>query len=182
MLFNALAYAEAQTGDSQNARKHAESAMKWNRTDADRQTTDNILRYLDSRAAAETREQRENAPHENAPIAADDASGSAPPVLRRKDAGASPPPAIPREPVHRIEGLAQSVDCTGKGARLVVLSEGKLITFDIPDPERVRLTHNGAATFNFTCGPQKSFHIAVEYLPAAKLDGKIAGSVIKLEF
>jgi tetratricopeptide (TPR) repeat protein len=48
-LFNALAYVDMQTGNPDDARKQAEAALKWDRTDAEKQRTEQLIRFLDSR-------------------------------------------------------------------------------------------------------------------------------------
>jgi len=49
-FFNALAYAYTQTSNYPEARKQAEAAKKWDRTDRDKEQTESLLRYLDGRA------------------------------------------------------------------------------------------------------------------------------------
>jgi tetratricopeptide (TPR) repeat protein len=48
-LFNALAYGFLQTGNFEEARKQAELARKWDKTEGEKQRTENLLAYLDSR-------------------------------------------------------------------------------------------------------------------------------------
>jgi hypothetical protein len=44
--------------------------------------------------------------------------------------------------------------------------DGKVLSFAMPDPQKILIRHNGSATFEFTCGPQKPFHVVVEFAPA----------------
>jgi len=55
------------------------------------------------------------------------------------------------------------------------------MTFAIPKPDMILLKHNSDVTFDLTCGPQKAFPIAVEYVPAER-QGKVVGDVKMLEF
>jgi Flp pilus assembly protein TadD len=45
-LFNALAYANLQAGFRDEARRQAETALKWDKTDAEKQRTEQLLRIL----------------------------------------------------------------------------------------------------------------------------------------
>jgi len=56
--FNALAYAYTQTSNFPEARKQAEAAKKWDRTDRDREQTESLLRYLDAQAQNEQDNKR----------------------------------------------------------------------------------------------------------------------------
>jgi len=55
------------------------------------------------------------------------------------------------------------------------------MTFDMPDPLKVQLEHNSNTTFDFTCGPQKPFPVAIEFVPHTGSDS-IAGDIRKIEF
>ncbi|MDQ6676276.1 MAG: tetratricopeptide repeat protein [Acidobacteriota bacterium] len=182
--FNALAYAYAQTGDFPEARKQAEAAKKWDRADGEKEQTESLLRYLDARAQNKqhdernrevfNREQAEGRPH----LARAPAANAifAPP----SPTGPVNPFIAPGQKVLRAEGTAKEVGCEG-GLQFTILSSGKLMTFAIPKPEMVLLKHNSDVTFDFICGPQKAFPIAVEYIPAEH-QGKVAGDVKMLEF
>ena len=177
--FNALAYAYSQTGSFPEAHKQAEAARKWNRTDEEKEQTESLLRYLDARAqdheSPATAEPTDERPHlERKPLEA-------------KATFAPPSPNAPGNPfvapgqkVLRAEGVAKDVLCEG-GLKIAILSSGKLMTFAIPKPDRILLKHNSAIEFTFTCGPQKPFPIAVEYI-AAEHPGKVTGEVKMLEF
>jgi tetratricopeptide (TPR) repeat protein len=47
-LFNALAFGYVRTGNREEARKQAQTALKWDRTEDEKQRTQNILAYLDA--------------------------------------------------------------------------------------------------------------------------------------
>jgi tetratricopeptide (TPR) repeat protein len=186
--FNALATAYTQVDNVPEARKQLEAATKWGRSDYDKEKTASLLRYLDARAnqnASQTtlgQDQRQSA--------GEDARQGRPYLTRTKAPDpvfAPPSPSGPVNPfvqrgqkVLRAEGVAREVGCKS-GLQITILSSGTLMTFAIPKPEMVLLKHNSAVTFDFTCGPQKPFPIAVEYIPAEP-QGKIAGDVKMLEF
>jgi hypothetical protein len=54
--------------------------------------------------------------------------------------------------------------------------------FAIEDPGAVQLKHSGDTTFEFKCGPQKPFTVAVEYAPSEDATKGVAGIVRVLEF
>jgi Flp pilus assembly protein TadD len=157
MLFNGLAYAYAQTGDFDKARKNLTNALKWEKTDDDKERANQLTRYLDARDDAAKR--------------------NAPPDLTEYN-----PFVLPGEKVERIEGEARTVECTGDHATLVVEVGASTMSFQITDPNRIMLKHEGAETFQFSCGPQKKFHVAVEYVPDITFGPGVAGSVRKIEF
>jgi hypothetical protein len=54
--------------------------------------------------------------------------------------------------------------------------------FAIDDPKQVLLKHRGQAEFDFSCGPQKPFGVAVEYVPEPDKRKPVAGVLRALEF
>lgn len=196
--FNALAYAYTQTGNVPQARKQIEAATKWDSTDDDKERTASLLRYLDARAQAEQHNKANGSvavQPEPAPEQINEKGETRPRLARAPAAPATPfAPPSPNSPANpfvargqkvlRAEGTAKEVGCQG-GLQITILSGGTLMTFAIPKPDMVLLKHNSEYTFDFTCGPQKPFPIAVEYIPAehaVKIAGKIAGDVKSLEF
>jgi len=182
-VFNGMAYADAQLGNLEEARRQAENARKWDRTDADKRQTDDLIKYLDYR---ENAAKPPAAPEQAVVRPSAEAPQSEAPVLRRtapqQETSNRNPLAKPGEKIERIEGTAKSLDCGNTGARLTVLAGGKTISFDLGDPEKIQLVHNGQATFDFNCGPQKPFPIAIEYVPAKDAGQGVAGSVRRMEF
>jgi tetratricopeptide (TPR) repeat protein len=184
-LFNGMAYAYMQIGNLAEARKQAINARKWDRTEVDSRQTDDLIRYLDLRESAEKTPARAALPQ---------AASLAPPAseipalqrVRPPQPGDRNPFVQEGEKIERVEGVAKSLDCEGKGARFLVLVGQKVLTFDMPDPGLIQLKHNSDATFDFTCGPQKPFAVAIEYVPAATGAGgkatDTAGAIRKIEF
>ncbi len=164
--FNALAYSYAHTGNLSEARKQAESAKKWDRTDPDKEQTANLLRYLEEQERAKPVAASEGARDAGRPRLAMASKGN--PFVK---AG---------EKVVRVEGTAKEVGCDG-GLQFTIVSGGTAMTFAVSNPNLILIKHNSDTTFDFQCGPQKEFPIAVEYVPAERR-GKIAGYVRMLEF
>jgi tetratricopeptide (TPR) repeat protein len=173
-LFNAMAYGYSRIGNVDEARKQAQAALKWDKTDAERERTENILSYLDSRGkpalAGLASEIDDNRPHLTRPAETDDAT---PPPPKN-------PFVKPGEKIERIEGTAKALDCEGK--RFLIEAGGKTIAFDMRDPGRVLLKHKDSITVDFMCGPQKAFPVVVEYAPGEKIGKDVVGSLRSLEF
>ncbi|HTA46303.1 MAG TPA: tetratricopeptide repeat protein [Bryobacteraceae bacterium] len=179
LVFNGMAYAYAQKGDLTSARQQALNARKWDRTDVETRQTDDLIRYIDrvqsaGKASAIPEIARSNP-----------GSDSAPPTLRR-----AVPPAFRAEPdivtpgerVERVQGTMKALDCSGDHPRLEVLVEGKPLILDVAEPEKVVLKHDGAATFDFTCGPQKPVAATIEYTPVSGPGKSPAGNLRGIEF
>lgn len=183
MVFNGMAFAYTQIGNFEEARKAADNARKWDRTEADTHQTDDLMRYLESRDTASRK--REQIATAKAPLAEATASEAAP-ALRRSTA---PPesaekiaPAAPREMLQRVEGTAKSLDCGGKVPRFTIIAGPKTLSFEMANPERIQLKHNGHATFDFNCGQQKPFAVAIEYVPARDPSQGVEGAIRTIEF
>jgi tetratricopeptide (TPR) repeat protein len=176
MVFNGIAYAYTQTGDLVQARKYAINARKWNRTDDETRQTDDLIRYLNERESAEKENARISPPQ----LAEPDSSQR--PSLRRTPMAESEV-APPRERRARVEGIAKSLDCSAEVARLSVLVGQNTITFALTEPDKIILKHDGNATFDFSCGPQKPLPISIEYVPVENPAAQgVAGVVRQIEF
>jgi tetratricopeptide (TPR) repeat protein len=69
----------------------------------------------------------------------------------------------PGDQPRRVEGDLREVVCGVNTIRLMVDTEEGTLALDVPDPSRVEIRHAGAAAFEFTCGPQGSRKVVVEY-------------------
>lgn len=163
--FSAYAYDDMRLGQDDDARKNAEQAKHWAKSPHDVEQAENILHYLDLKKQT-VAQPAAIAP--STPVSPDDSAG----FVRVK----------PRELLSRAEGVATALACNGKQAVLTIRSDGKSLRFVIPDPDRISIKHAGAATFDFTCGPQKPFHIVVEYVAPQNPVARIDGTVRSLEF
>lgn len=134
MVFNGLGYANLQLGNFPEARKDAENARKWDRTEADTRQTDSLMQYLDAREAA----QKRGARTESAKGALPDAEPSETPMLKRAvpadDSGERTMVSPPSEQTEHIEGIAKSLDCEGKVVRFTILAGQKTMSFAMEDP------------------------------------------------
>lgn len=184
--FSALAYADMQTGDTAEARKNAESAKQWAKTPEETERADSILHYLDQQQAEAAKPRFVPAPAANS---ASTSTGDRP-VLARHPEPVSPAPGdlAPKqllrrdEQLSRVEGLAQRLDCNGASARFHVLVGQKPMVFDIPDPTNVTIKHSDESHHDFTCGPQKPFHVVIQYAPSADSKATSAGVIRSMEF
>ena len=181
-VFNAQGYAYAYKGDLASARKVAEDARKWDKTEAEKQQTEQLVKYLDAREETDRRReaaaQIPSVPGRNASTEAEENVPPGEPVLQEQN------PVIrrPGELLRRVQGTLEVFDCSATKPRLVVSVDGKLMKFELTDPDRVQLLHDGKDQFEFNCGPQKKFSITVEYVPDASLAEGIAGAVRRLVF
>jgi len=181
--FSTIAYAYLQTGHSDDARKNAEAAKKWAKTPEQSEQANSILRYLDEQEAA----RRAPVPVpvvKAAPRATLDAAPASDPLptLRRQSVPPADRPPPKEVGLNRVEGTAKRLDCAGNSARFSVLVGNATMVFLIADPNKVQLKHSGEVTHDFTCGPQKPYHVVVEYVPQADTKTGVAGVVRSLEF
>jgi hypothetical protein len=181
MVFNGMAYAALQLGNLTVARQHALSARKWDRTEAETRQTDDLIRYLDQREAAAKAPARVavvQPPVETAPGSAGQ------PTLRRTPLAETDAVAPQRrEKTVRVEGTAKALDCSGGTPRFTITVGTKILAFDLKDPDKIILKHNGDGVFDFACGPQKPFPVAIEYAPAENASAQgSAGAIRVIEF
>lgn len=178
--FSALAYSYLQTGELDKAREDAESAKKWAKTPEQKQQADAVLRYLEERKSGGTVAQ---------------SSSDQRPLLRRAEPRAEfavteqnsivnrANPFITKEDkMMRVEGLARKLACGGDSVLFYVQVDKTTLIFEIPDPDRVVIKHEGEMKHDFACGQQKGYKVTVDYaaLPDAKTGS--AGIVRGLEF
>lgn len=174
-LFPALAFAYLQTGDKEKARENAELAKKWAKTPQQIEHADALLQSLEpKRMTAQTAQANDQVPR-----------------IRRVERSEfqvveERPPANPfvakDDQMSHVEGVAQRLDCSGKTARFHVLVGKTGMIFDIPDPNRVLITHSGEMNHDFSCGAQKPYKVSVDYAVLPDPKTGIAGIVRGLEF
>ena len=177
-LFSGLAYAHAQLGDREQARVNVEKAKKYAKTPEQKTRADDLLRYLDAqqravdaaKARSEQARTADSIPQPSQKLEPPDPAQPTNPFVR------------PGERLKRVEGVATHLECDNKQARLRVSVGARIMLFAIDDPKRVLLKHAGQMTFDFTCGPQKPFGVAVEYVPEPDSRKPVAGVVRALEF
>ena len=171
--FRALAYAYYRLGQMEDARKNAESAVKFAKEPKDSELAKEFLAYL----AQEPSKRAAKPPALNLDER---------PRLARRDAPAETatpePPAPLREMTFSVVGSLQQVDCLGKTARLRLQVDGKAIAFLIEDPMTVTVKGSSEGRHDFTCGAQKPATVALEYLKRADTKLETEGLVRSIEF
>ena len=176
-VFNGIAYAYTQTGDLVQARKNAVNARKWDRTDADTSQTDDLIRFLDEREAAGEEKSRTGRNCRTGFIRARPRYAGPPWLMPPSRAGA------PREKESAWKAPRKASIAVARSARLSVLVGQNTMTFALAEPDKIILKHDGNATFDFACGPQKPLPISIEYDPAENPAAQgVAGAVRQIEF
>jgi tetratricopeptide (TPR) repeat protein len=155
--FRALAFAYYELHKPEEAKKNAESALKYSSESKDVDQAKQLLAYVTQ--APSLKEQ----------------DGSR--RLIARDA----PPALKQTTV--VEGVLQQVDCLGKGARLRILTGVKQVSFLIEDPASVRFkSASPEASHSLTCGPQNPVNVTIEHLPKPDPEYGTEGLVRSIEF
>ena len=177
--YPALSQAYLQLGDRMKARECAEAARKWATTPQQIDRAESMLRSLESRRPSAQ------------VVAKTPSDVEEPPRLRRQEehdyvvVEQGPPqnPFVKKDDeITRVEGIAQRLDCLGKSARLHVLVGKNAMVFEIQDPGKVQIRHNGEITHDLVCGVQSHYKVAVEYALAPDAKMGVAGIVRALEF
>jgi tetratricopeptide (TPR) repeat protein len=174
--FRALAYSNYRLGRQEQAKRNAESALKYAKEPDDVKLATELLAYVS---------QDHSKSPESAATPASHAEDR--PLLTRR--GPEPPPtAEPATPVdtrrtYPVTGTLEAVDCLDKMARLRVLAGGKRMALLIEDPNKIAIIHGGAGgAHEFSCGPQKSVPVTLEYVLQPDAQYKTEGLVRSIEF
>lgn len=85
----------------------------------------------------------------------------------------------PSDDLRRVQGYLREIDCSGQATRIVVDVSGERLSLTIPDPLHVQMRN---APPEFTCGPQQSTPVAVEFAASKTQDRKLDGIVRGLDF
>ncbi|HYP12692.1 MAG TPA: tetratricopeptide repeat protein, partial [Bryobacteraceae bacterium] len=189
-LFSALAYCHANLGDTQAARKNTQDALKWSKSPEQTANVEQLVRYLDAREQAarldlaSSRTTPNPAQDAGRPLMrrTDDNGGVAAPAVAPPTSGDTNPFVAAGETLQRVEGTATSLDCGGQRAVLLVKVGSTTMKFEVDDPERVRLRHQGKMTFDFNCGAQKPFRVGVDYVATKPARSGVDGTLRGLEF
>jgi len=138
--WNALAYAQAKSGDRRAAAESARRAAIL----AHNPEEERMAAELTQLAAAPPPPTRDRKPEVTTPRSWQNPKGDA-----------------------RVEGTLTEVDCSADPVRLVVSAEGKTIELTVRDPARVVLINADGASTTLVCGGQ-SLPVAVEYEGSSK--------------
>ena len=165
VLFRSLAYASAQVGDREQAITAAKRLVELVKPE-EKEDAERLLRFVSRN------------PEEDAPVVVSRAPRASvepsPPVIESK------PVPTPQSP--SIAGKLQHVECLGKQARLVLAVNGRPVRFLVDDPAAVQIRGREGISVEFTCGPQKSQQVVIEYEPQDNLKLGTAGVVRVIEF
>ena len=86
----------------------------------------------------------------------------------------------PGDKIRHVDGALREIECSGAVTRFVVDTSEGPVTLAIPDPGHVQMRN---APAEFTCGPQKSTKVSVDYAissaPGVKADGLVRGMQFK---
>ena len=80
----------------------------------------------------------------------------------------------PSDDLARVPGTGHEIDGTSHTPPIAADVSGNHLALTIPDPQHVQMRNSPA---EFTCGPQQSSQVAVEYAatPGSKIDGIVRG-------
>jgi tetratricopeptide (TPR) repeat protein len=81
----------------------------------------------------------------------------------------------PGDKIRHVDGALREIECSGAVTRFVVDTPEGPVTLAIPDPGHVQMRN---APSEFTCGPQKSTKVAVDYA-ITNSDGLVRGMQFK---
>jgi tetratricopeptide (TPR) repeat protein len=148
--FSQAAFDYLQLGEDDQARTNAELAKKWSKKPGDTQQAERILELLDRKKEMLEHPEKFSAQR---------------PRLERSTKALAERPTLTviKEDLEHIEGKARKLVCAGKSAALSIDAGGKLKTFVIPDPELIQIRHGSSVTFDFSCGPQDGYSVAIDY-------------------
>jgi tetratricopeptide (TPR) repeat protein len=170
--FRALGYAFYRLNDGVEAKKHAESALKYAADERQKQIATELLAYV-TRAASRP----------GAPPAIPAPDGR--PRLQRRPADETAATLAPEplDQTRQVQGLLKQVDCLDASARLRLEVEGKERAYLIDDPSKVIIKAAGdGGKHDFTCGPQKPVTVGIGYIENANTELGVEGLIRTLEF
>jgi Flp pilus assembly protein TadD len=142
--WNALAYAQAKSGDRQTASESARRASILAHTPEEEHMAAALTQLAAAPPSAAEKMVRDKKPEVTTPPSWQNPKGDA-----------------------RIEGTLTEVDCSTDPVRLIVSAEGKTIELSVRDPAEVVLVNAEGASTTLVCGGQ-SLPVAVEYLASSK--------------
>jgi len=187
-MFQAMAMAFFETGQTEEARKAAERARKYAKTETQIRSSQQILEYVSqSEEEVQARRGRVSVARTR-PQSSNDAD-QAPPTLQRRQGEPAAETVVENatgstfaEPSQRVLGALTRVDCRDEEAVLHLVVQGKPLALVINDPEMVRIVGRAGGKVEFSCGPQKNVAVSVGYEP--KKDEKLGttGVVKVIEF
>jgi tetratricopeptide (TPR) repeat protein len=103
-------------------------------------------------------------------------------LLKLVNGRSQPAAAVhPGEKLQQMAGMARSIECSSEGNRLQIAAGDKVVTFDLPSPEAVEITHKPAG-YAISCGALQPAPVGVEYAPPRSAMQTSVGIVRRLVF
>jgi tetratricopeptide (TPR) repeat protein len=172
-LYRAQSYAHLRLGNREQAERALEIARKHAQSPSE----------IESVTKLETLVHWQGPQGQDAAVTFDVEPAGGPPTLGR---AAIPPPET--EVAERstesntrstltVTGTLEVFECVGAKAKMRVASEGKVQSFAITDPAEVVVMGVDAGAFEFTCGPQRSRRLTIEYEPKEDAEFGTIGEV-----
>jgi tetratricopeptide (TPR) repeat protein len=171
-FFQLLAFAYNDAGNKEEA---ATAARRWreNTKDADRDTADSFVQYLER-------------PQQAARSAPQDATRSAPPrelPTPPPSPGDFAPEAQQPKILPSVSGVFVEMDCKGRQPKLILQTEDGRVVFLMDDADK--LTAYGlpnATGLELTCGPQKGVKVRIQYETPSNAQAGVMGLARGIHF
>jgi tetratricopeptide (TPR) repeat protein len=88
----------------------------------------------------------------------------------------------PGEKAERVEGVLKAIDCSSGRPLIVLTSDGRTISLNLPEPKSIEFQHDGAMTLQLNCGPLAPIKVSVDYAPTSVVKEGSAGVIRRLAF
>jgi Tfp pilus assembly protein PilF len=172
-FFKMMAYAQAEAGNTDQARSAAQRWADTARSPADRDEAGRYQKYLTSFGPGS---------NPSAAFSSNPPQDAAPPKLAKKDAAVAtlPPPLRPNWP--SVTGSLIGLKCNGTEATVVLKIANGTQTFLIQDPTRVHVDGPRGSTVDLTCGPQPGVPVKIEFEPPGAEQTVTSGFVRAIHF
>jgi Tfp pilus assembly protein PilF len=171
-LYRAQSYAHLRLGNQEQAGKALEIAKKYAKSPGE----------IESLAKLESLVHWQGPAGQSLPTAVEAEPHEGPPDLRRagtpSETEAGQRPADVNLPsTVTLSGTLEVFECAGAKAKMKVAAGGKVQAFAITDPGEVVIMGVDAGSFEFTCGPQGSRPLTIEYEPKEDTEFGTIGEV-----
>ena len=173
-LFELLAYARMENGETAVARRNAERWLENAKEDEQREKAQEFLDAVDrSRPVARIVPQTLAAPDLDTAV-------DQPPRLVRRPDGSVAVDGKPGESMPSLEGKFVELDCSGPVPGFIVQTEEGKVTLMMDEPKSIVLGGDTSGTLDLSCGPQQGVPVRVLYVEDTSR--RYRGSVRAIEF
>ena len=180
-LFLTMAHCAMNLDQKDDARKWAAEALKHSTKDADRDSAQRLMEYLDrpplpvsaSALRPESVARRDVRPIEDAGA----------PQLQRREAPETTFTEIRKEEPHylTVRGRLKRFDCLGAVARMQVVVNGSAMLLLLRRPNEITILSGGGKPVDMNCGVQDQ-PVSVDYIPNPDAKHQTSGDVHAVEF